>query len=117
MFNEYLQKSAQLFKHLTIIPEGENRTEYVEKINQLLDERGELVINLKKTGFKFNPEDKTHNTLFELDKGIQERLALVMDAVKNDIKDLQNTKKNERHYIDPYENLRILEGRYYDGKK
>jgi flagellar protein FliT len=55
MLNKYLQKSAQLFKHLTIIPEGENRTEYVEKINQLLDERGELVKNLQKTGFKFNP--------------------------------------------------------------
>jgi flagellar protein FliT len=117
MLNEYLQKSAQLFKHLTKIPDDESRTEYIEKINQLLDERGELVANLQKTGFTFNQEDHTHNTLYELDKGIQERLALVMDTIKNDIRDLQNTKKNERHYIDPYENLRILEGRYYDGRK
>lgn len=117
MFNEYLQKSAQLFKFLTTIPDGEERTAYIEKINQLLDDRGEMVVSLQKTGFKFNPEDKTHNTIYELDKGIQERLALVMDTVRNDIKDLQNTKKNERHYIDPYEDLRIIEGRYYDGKK
>lgn len=93
MLNEYLQKSAQLFKHLTKNPDDESRTEYIEKINQLLDERGELVISLQRTGFKFNPEDEAHHTLYELDKGIKERLALVMDTVKNDIKDLQNTKK------------------------
>ena len=117
MLNNYLQKSAQLYKHLTSIPDDEKRTEYIEKINQLLDERGELVIKLQESNFQFDDTIKTHKILFELDKGIQERLILVMDAVKDDIKELQNTKKHERQYIDPYENLRALEGRYYDGKK
>jgi flagellar protein FliT len=117
LLNDYLQKSAQLFKHLTVIPEGKERTEYIEKINHLLDEREELVFQLQQSNFQFDDSNKTHKTLYELDKGIRERLSLVMNAVKNDIKDLQNTKRNELHYIDPYENLRIIEGRYYDGKK
>lgn len=117
MLKDYLQKSAQLYKHLTDIPDGEDRTDYIEKINIFLDERAELVLQLQKANFQYEDLNKTHKTLFELDKGIQERLTLVMDAVKNDIKELQNTKKNERHYIDPYEDLRTLEGRYYDGKK
>ena len=117
MINNYLQKSAQLYKHLSNIPEDEERTEYIETINRLLDERGELVINLQQSNFQYDDSNKTHRTLYELDKGIRERLIVVMDAVKTDIKDLQNTKKHERQYIDPYDKLRTLEGRYYDGKK
>lgn len=117
ILNKYLQSSAKLFKHLTEMPDGENRTSYIEEINRLLDERGHLVTQLQDLNFRYDDSIRTHQTLFELDKGIRERLSLVMEAVKEDIKDLQNTKKHERQYIDPYENLRTLEGRYYDGKK
>ncbi|MEO4054189.1 flagellar protein FliT [Solibacillus sp. CAU 1738] len=117
ILTNYLQTSAQLFKYLTQIPTGEERTEYINKINEYLDERGKLVDQLKQFNFKYNETIKMHQTLFELDKGIQERLAIVMEVVKEDIKELQNTKKHEQQYIDPYESLRILEGRYYDGKK
>ena len=117
ILNKYLQSSAQLYKLLTNIPDGENRTIYIEEINCLLDERGKLVKQLQDLNFEYDDSVKIHQTLFELDKGIRERLSLVMEAVKEDIKDLQNTKKHERQYIDPYEDLRTLEGRYYDGKK
>lgn len=117
ILNKCLQTSAQLFKHLSDIPEGENRSSYIEEINRLLDERGNLINQLKELNFQYDEKNKIHFTLFELDKGIRERLNIVMEAVKADIKDFQNTKKHERQYIDPYESLRILEGRYYDGKK
>ena len=117
ILNKYLQTSAKLFKHLTDIPDGENRTSYIEAINRLLDERGDLINQLKDSNFRYDEKNKIHLTLFELDKGIRERLVLVMEAVKEDIKDFQNTKKHERQYIDPYEGLRTIEGRYYDGKK
>jgi flagellar protein FliT len=117
MVNDYLQISAQLYKHLTTVPVGEERSEYIKKINDLLDQRGEAINALQQSDFKYDENNNIHQTLFELDKGIQLRLKLVMDEVKNDIKELNNTKKNERHYIDPYEDLRTIEGRYYDGKK
>ncbi|KOP77732.1 flagellar assembly protein FliT [Lysinibacillus sp. FJAT-14745] len=117
ILNIYLQTSAQLFKYLTNIPNGEERTQYISKINEYLDERGKLVDQIKQLNFQYDEKNKTHQTLFELDQGIQERLSMVMEAVKEDIKDLQNTKKHELQYIDPYESLRIVEGRYYDGKK
>ena len=117
ILTDYLQKSAQLFKFLTQMPTGQERTKYIKTINEYLDERGKQVEQLKEINFQYDETNKTHQTLLELDKGIQERLALVMEAVKEDIKNLQNAKKHEQQYIDPYESLRILEGRYYDGKK
>ena len=115
--NDFLQVSAKLYKHLTELPSGDERTEYINIINQLLDQRGVMVGKLKDENFQYNSEDATHKMLFELDKGIRERLDLVLSEVKNDIKDLYNAKKNELHYIDPYEKLRNLDGRYFDGKK
>lgn len=115
--DHYLQTSAQLFKLLTTIPPSDERLDYIESINELLDKRGIYVDQLKSEGFQYNAEDKMHQTLYELDKGIKERLHLVMDAIKNDMKDLQNTKKHESQYIDPYKDVRVIEGRYFDNKK
>lgn len=117
LLTSYMQISAQLYKYLTQIPTGEERTDYTNKINDYLDDRGKLVDQIKQFNFKYDETNKTHQTLFELDKGIQERLSKVLDVVKEDIKELNNSKKHEQHYIDPYESLRTLEGRYYDGKK
>ncbi|MFP3919903.1 flagellar protein FliT [Lysinibacillus telephonicus] len=114
---QLLQVSAKLFKHLTTIPNGNERTTFIEEINNLLDERGQLVEQLKLEGFHYDESIKTHVTLFELDKGIQERLNLVLNEVKTDIKNLNNSKKHEMQYINPYSSVRVMDGRYYDKKK
>lgn len=111
-----LQVSAKLFQHLTEIPESEKRDEYIEKIHSLLDERGIIIEQLQQQGFKIDVANRSHIMLAELDKGIQERLNKVMDAVKNDMKILRNSKKNEKQYMDPYSNIAVMDGRYYDKK-
>lgn len=115
--NQMLQVSAKLYKHLTTIPSGEERTSFIEEINKLLDERGKLVEQLKVESFQYDESNKTHTTLFELDKGIRERLNLVFEDVKSDLKNLNNSKKHEIQYINPYSSVRVMDGRYYDKKK
>jgi flagellar protein FliT len=113
----YLQVSATIFKKLTDVPKSEERDEYIEEISSLLETRGAYVEQLKALGFKYDVENTTHVTLYELDKGIQERLKQVLEIIKDDFKNLYNAKRNEIHYIDPYDNLRNLESRYFDSKK
>lgn len=71
---------------------------------------------LREEDFIANPLDKSHATLIDLDKGIHERLNLVMAEIKHDMKDLQNQKKNEQQYMNPYSNVRTMDGMYYDKK-
>ncbi|MEK4424144.1 flagellar protein FliT [Solibacillus sp. FSL K6-1523] len=111
-----LQISAKLYQHLAVIPKGDDREEYIEQINEQLDERGIIIEELRKQGFIANPEEKAHATLIELDKGIRERLNFVMKEVKHDLKDLQNSKKNEQQYMNPYASIQVMDGRYYDKK-
>lgn len=117
LISQMLQVSANLYKYLIEIPTGDKRTEYIDKINNMLNERGQLVELLKQDGFQFDPTNKTHAILLELDKGIRERLDNVMNQVKTDMKNLINSKKHEMQYINPYSNVRVMDGRYYDKKK
>ncbi len=114
---DLLQVSAKLYKHLANVPKSEDRYEYIAQIDLLLEERGTLIDQLINSNFVFNVQDESHKMLYELDRGIRERLAKVMDIVKLDMKDLQNAKKNEKQYFNPYSDLQTMDGMYYDKKK
>lgn len=112
-----LQISAKLFQYLETIPKGDTRDIFTEEINRQLDERGRVLELLQEEGFKIEPGNQVHATLIELDKGIRERLEVVMQEVKQDMKNLQTAKKNEKQYSNPYASVRVMDGMYYDKKK
>lgn len=114
---QVLQISAKLLKHLNEIPKGEFRSVYIDEINRILDERGALIEKLRLEGFQMDTGNKIHGTLAQLDKAIRERLDDVMKLVKLDMKDLQNSKKNEKQYMNPYSSVQVMDGMYYDKKK
>jgi flagellar protein FliT len=114
---ELLRVSTKLFELLSSDFNLDNRDNLIEAINTSLDERGQIVLQLKSAGVELKRGDTLHNTLIELDKGIKERLNNFMQLLKNDMKDLQNSKKNEQQYMNPYSNVRVMDGMYYDKKK
>lgn len=114
---QLLQVSAKLFQHLSKLPEEEQRDSYIEIANSLLDERGIVMDRLQQRGFKIDKQQKAHVMLIELDKGIREHLNNLMKVIQNDLKDLQNSKKSEQQYMNPYANVQVMDGRYYDKKK
>lgn len=116
LIDQLLQVSANLFKLLGDIPNGEERDEYIDNINSMLDKRGTIIEGLVQEGFQFDEQNRIHQTLLELDSGIKERLAAIMSAVKQDMSNLQKTKKSEGQYFDPYSNVRVMDGMYYDKK-
>jgi len=70
LINQLLQVSANLFKLLGDIPNGEERDEYIDNINSLLDKRGKIIEDLVQEGFKFDEQNRIHRMLLELDNGI-----------------------------------------------
>ena len=114
---QLLQLSAKLYQKLNDTVKGNERDSYIEEINQLLDQRGKLIEILQKKEIQLNAQNKTHAMLIELDQGIRNRLDCVMQEVKNDLKNLQNSKKSEKQYINPYASIRVMDGMYYDKKK
>lgn len=113
---QLLQLSAKLYKYLENVPRGEQRDQFIQEVERQLDERGKLIVLLDKKEFQLNSQNKIHSMLIELDKGIRERLDIVMEEIKKDMKNLQSAKKNEKQYLNPYASVRVMDGMYYDKK-
>src|SRR5690606_13078261 len=90
--------SEQIFEQLGALPEQEKRIEFIEEINSQLDKRGAIIQLLVQQGFKINPDIELHQKLIKLDVAIKNRLKILMQGIKNDMRDLQNAKKNEQQY-------------------
>lgn len=112
-----LQVSAKIYSMLGNLPGDEEREVFISNLNTFISERDEIAQQLLREGFKYNSTIKSHETLFELDKGIIERLEKFMSIIKQDMKDLQNSKKNEQQYLNPYSQVQTIDGMYYDKKK
>lgn len=112
-----LQVSASLYAQLGDMPDSESRDAYIEEINLKLETRAKAINQLLQQGFTFNAEEKSHSMLYELDRGIKERLQNVMTDIKQDLKELQNAKKTEQQYSNPYAHVQTMDGMYYDKKK
>ena len=117
LYNKFLQSSVVLYNQLEKFPDGDERESYIEEITAKLEQRDQLAIELKQSGFKYDEENGDHITLFEIDKGIRERLNNLLNIIKADMKDLQNAKKNEVQYANPYGHVQSMDGMYYDKKK
>lgn len=114
---QFLQVSAKLYQHLSSFPSGEERAEFIHEVNELLDERGAIVEKLREQSFQYDESNEIHVALYKLDKGIRERLDILFNEVKADIKNLHNTKKYEMQYINPYASVQAMDGRFYDKRK
>lgn len=111
---QFLEASEKLYSHLTSIPTDDERTEFIEQINFLLDEREKAIEALDMSSFSSHA---LYDRLIELDQDINKRLEKVMDAVKGDIKDLQQKKRHESSYSNPYAATQTIDGMYFDNKK
>lgn len=111
---QFLDASEKLFSHLASNPSDEERTGFIEQINILLDAREEAIQRLDKT---IVSKHSSYNHLIELDKGIKERLDKVMNVIKGDLKGLQQKKRHETSYTNPYAATQTLDGMYFDNKK
>lgn len=111
---QLLEASEKLYSHLTTIPSEEERTEFIEQINVLLDEREQAIQAVDASAIASH---SLYDHILELDKGINVRLQKVMDIVKGDIKDLQQKKRHESSYSNPYAATQTIDGMYFDNKK
>lgn len=114
---QLLQVSAKLYKLLESVPSGDERDKFIRDIDQLLDERGKFIELLVQKNIRLDIQNKDHLLLKKLDEGIKNRLENVMQVVKQDLKNLQKTKKHEKQYMNPYASIQVMDGMYYDKKK
>ena len=111
---QFLTISEELYSHLIAMPKEEERTEFTQQINILLDNRDAAIQSLEKIDISTS---SLYSQLIELDSSIKKELEKIMHLIKEDIKDLQQKKRHEGSYSNPYAATQTLDGMYFDNKK
>ncbi|MFJ8064160.1 flagellar protein FliT [Psychrobacillus sp. NPDC096426] len=113
----FLTASEKLYNHLINTPTEDKRDEFIEQINILLDVREQCIEEINVKSPLSLKEYDLYETLLKLDQGIIKELEKVMTLIKTDIKSLQQKKRHESSYTNPYAATQTMDGMYFDNKK
>lgn len=109
--------SVQLLDYLKEKPEKEERTSYIEKINDFLDKRLIVAKELKNNNVNPYVDSVNAEKLKLIDQFIHKSLAEIKEEVKEDLIQIKSLKKNEIKYIDPYNQMNTNNSVYFDNRK
>ncbi|SDO45189.1 hypothetical protein [Alkalicoccus daliensis] len=113
---ELYASTRALYDHLLedFPKEDEKRDNYIEKVNQLLDQREQLMTSLQPPST--SGEKKVAQEIFRLNKEIQEKLKTNQQRIQTDINQLNQKKNTGRRYENPYDGP-TPDGVFFDSKK
>jgi flagellar protein FliT len=93
---------------------GQDQANLIEDIQQFLRDREELLKEMKAP--YTDEERQLGQKILQMDKDIQEAFQQILDGLKHSMKQLQNQKKNNAKYVNPYKNVSTMDGMFFDKK-
>jgi len=110
---EFIKKTKELLSHLESDFPTDDRESYMEKTNQLLDGRGQLLNQLPNL---CTLKESTKEEIANLEMKMQSLLENQQNEIKKDLQLLQLQKKKTNKYIDPFGDI-SFDGMFLDKKK
>lgn len=90
----------------------ENREDVIDEISFLLEEREKFLKELKKPNNEH--EKQIGKQVIKWNIIINEKLDQIKSQVQKDIMNLKKTKATNKHYVNPYKDVTISDGMFYD---
>lgn len=109
----FIKKTKEIHKHLEKVYKVDERDSFIEELQQLLNERGQL---LKELPDLSHLHQDLKEEFVKLERDIQHMLANEQSKIKQDLKTLQQQKKQNNKYADPYGSI-SADGMFLDKKK
>ncbi|PGT86415.1 flagellar protein FliT [Bacillus sp. AFS040349] len=112
---EIYRITEQLFKLVEKPVNSDDREDLIDKLTSLLEER-ELIIKEN-----IRPKDDQEKQLGEQiilwNKTIEARLAQLKSQIQQDMMNLKKAKVTNRQYADPYQDVSVSDGMFYDKRR
>ncbi|MGP4040722.1 flagellar protein FliT [Gracilibacillus sp. D59] len=107
--------TLKLNQTLDEIRKSANREERIIEIQKLLNEREDLLKEVKKP---YTEEElKVGRELITIDRDIQKKMNQIFEGVKVDVRSVRKQKSSNQKYVNPYQNLATNDGTFLDKKK
>ncbi len=114
-----LQKTFDVTKQLEeVLSEkinGKDRDTVIDQVNHLVEQRGDLLSEISPPYSE--AEKQLGKELVKLNEQIQEKMNHLFHDLKVEMKQVKKQKKSNRTYVNPYENVKTMDGMYMDSKK
>lgn len=108
-----VSKEMERMLHQEVSPK--DREAVIEQVNHLVEQRGAL---LNEIAPPYTVEEmQLGKMLVHLNKEIQAKMDTLFNELKIEMKQAKKQKKSNRTYINPYENVKSVDGVYMDSKK
>lgn len=91
-----------------------DRDNTIDKLNQLIDERGQWMEKLSPP--YTDEEKKLGEKIYELNLGVQEKMQLLFQEIKQEMAQVKRQKKTQQSYANPYKDLSTSDGTFLDRK-
>lgn len=105
-------------KLLHVLNDSESeRDQRIESIEQLIAERELLINRIKDQSMDNLIHHPKAQKIVEMEKEIQSKLTQLFDDVKIDLKNLNQNKRSQQSYSNPFTHVQTYDGRYYDKRK
>jgi flagellar protein FliT len=106
--------TKRIYQKLTQSTQGKDREQLITEITSFLEEREEL---MKQVQPPYTEEELTlGKELVQMDQEIQGSLQELMTNLKSTMRQLQNQKRNNTKYRNPYQNVGTSDGMFFDKK-
>ena len=115
---EALEKVYELTRELTILLEqpvtSKTRDNVIQQLNELIEERGKWMEQLSPP---YSEEEmKLGNKIAKLNPKIQIKMEKLFTDLKIEMKQVQQQKKSQQSYTNPYKNVSTSDGTFLDRK-
>ncbi|CDQ19216.1 flagellar protein FliT [Halobacillus karajensis] len=113
-WQEFLRITAALDEVVHQPVSDHNRASVIENIDKLLETRANLLPKLKTPS---KEEETLVKEVKQRDLKINQKLELLFDRLKRDMRNNKKQKSSKQRYVNPYQSVSSYDGIYVDHKK
>lgn len=111
----FLQHTVELSQQVNQKVTDDNRTEVIQKVQQLLTVRSKLLPQLPHPE---NEEEKAKVAKVKnLDVDINQKLEILFNGLKEEMRNMKRQKSSNQKYTNPYQSVASYDGMFMDRKK
>ncbi|MDY0393230.1 flagellar protein FliT [Virgibacillus halophilus] len=109
------QQTENIEKLLTSRISSANRQEIIDQLNVLIEKRSELTFSMKPPYTE--EEMNIGKQVLSMNEAIEKKMEQLFADLKMEMKQIQQQKKSNQSYINPYKHVQTMDGMYMDKKK
>ncbi|HLS06701.1 MAG TPA: hypothetical protein VK079_02020 [Bacillota bacterium] len=96
-------------------PLNKNRESLINDINDLIDRREKCIKNIQPP---YTENEVTiGQQIVQMDEEISQKMLHMQQSIRNEIKHMRKSKQSTTSYVNPYENVRTIDGMFLDQRK